>query len=87
MHHFRIPLGVSPVLIGFSTADDHIISEHFLQFSYTASGLRARRSFLQLIWLACVWVIWMKEILDCSDPQQIQCTSYWTKSKRFLIGG
>jgi hypothetical protein len=44
--------------IGFSTVDDHIISEHFLQFSYSAGGLLARRYFLQLIWLACVWVIW-----------------------------
>lgn len=44
--------------IGFSTADAHITSDHFLQFSYSAGGLRARRSFMQLIWLACVWVIW-----------------------------
>jgi hypothetical protein len=44
--------------IGFSTADAHIISVHFLQFSYSAGGLRARRSLMQLIWLACVWVLW-----------------------------
>jgi hypothetical protein len=29
----------------------------------------------------------MKETLDCFETQQIQRTSYWTKSKCFHIGG
>ncbi|CAJ2666781.1 unnamed protein product [Trifolium pratense] len=33
-------------------------SDHFVQFSESAGGSRARRSFLQLIWLAVVWVVW-----------------------------
>ncbi|PNX70272.1 70 kDa peptidyl-prolyl isomerase, partial [Trifolium pratense] len=33
-------------------------SDHFVQFSASAGGPRARRSFLQLIWLAVVWVVW-----------------------------
>jgi hypothetical protein len=44
--------------IGFSAVDTHTIPDHFVQFTYSAGGFRARRSFLQLIWLACVWVIW-----------------------------
>jgi hypothetical protein len=44
--------------IGFSTADAHTLSAHLVQFTYSAGGRRARRSFMQLIWLACVWVIW-----------------------------
>jgi hypothetical protein len=44
--------------IGFSAVDAHTLSDHFVQFTYSAGGLRARRSFLQLVWLACVWVVW-----------------------------
>jgi hypothetical protein len=44
--------------IGFSSVDAHTLSDHFVQFTYSAGGLRARRSFLQVIWLACVWVVW-----------------------------
>ncbi|KAK2387235.1 hypothetical protein QL285_061035 [Trifolium repens] len=44
--------------IGFSAADADSLTDHFLQFTYSAGGLRPRRSFLQLIWLTCVWVLW-----------------------------
>jgi hypothetical protein len=44
--------------IGFSAVDTQHISDHFVQFTYSASGPRARRSFLQLIWFACVWIVW-----------------------------
>ncbi|PNX67705.1 hypothetical protein L195_g055768 [Trifolium pratense] len=36
------------------------LSDHFVQFTILAGGLRARRSFMQLIWLACVWVVWIE---------------------------
>ncbi|MCH86299.1 hypothetical protein A2U01_0007153, partial [Trifolium medium] len=32
--------------------------EHFVQFIHSSGGLRARRSFLQLIWLCSIWVVW-----------------------------
>ncbi|KAK2396169.1 hypothetical protein QL285_057836 [Trifolium repens] len=44
--------------IGFSAVDAFSLSNHFVQFTYSTGGLRARRSFLQLVWLACVWVVW-----------------------------
>jgi hypothetical protein len=44
--------------IGFSTVDAYSLTDHFVQFTFSASGLRARRSFMQLVWLACVWVVW-----------------------------
>jgi hypothetical protein len=44
--------------IGFSTAEAHSIPDHFVQFTYSAGGPRARRSILQIIWLSCVWVVW-----------------------------
>ncbi|KAK2381678.1 hypothetical protein QL285_069269 [Trifolium repens] len=42
----------------FSMVDAHTLPAHFVQFTYSVGGLRARRSFLQLIWLACVWILW-----------------------------
>jgi hypothetical protein len=44
--------------IGFSAVDAHLLHDHFIRFTYSAGGLRARRSFLQIISLACVWVLW-----------------------------
>ncbi|GAU48175.1 hypothetical protein TSUD_369390 [Trifolium subterraneum] len=44
--------------IGFSSVDPHNLTDHFLQFTFLSGGLSVRRSFLQLIWLVCVWVIW-----------------------------
>jgi hypothetical protein len=35
--------------IGFSAADAHTLPAHFVQFTYSIGGLRARRSFLQII--------------------------------------
>ncbi|KAK2433356.1 hypothetical protein QL285_018634 [Trifolium repens] len=44
--------------IGFSAVDANTLPDHFVQFTYSIGGLRARQSFLQIIWLACVWVPW-----------------------------
>jgi hypothetical protein len=44
--------------IEFSLVDPQNLDDHFIRFTFSAGGLRARRSFLQLIWLLCVWVIW-----------------------------
>jgi hypothetical protein len=40
--------------IDFSAVNSQNLSDHFLQFTYSLGGRRARRSFLQLIWLLCV---------------------------------
>ncbi|GAU13014.1 hypothetical protein TSUD_173140 [Trifolium subterraneum] len=44
--------------IGSSLVTTQTLSDHFVQFTISAGGTRARRSFMQLIWLACVWVVW-----------------------------
>ncbi|KAK2373370.1 hypothetical protein QL285_074404 [Trifolium repens] len=44
--------------IDFSAVDAHTLPAHFVQFTYSVGGLCARQSFLQLIWLAYVWVLW-----------------------------
>jgi hypothetical protein len=46
--------------IGFSSTESQTLSDHLLQFKYSSEGPRARRSFLQLICLLCVWVVWTK---------------------------
>ncbi|XP_045797575.1 uncharacterized protein LOC123891718 [Trifolium pratense] len=44
--------------IDISLVDSTSLRDHFVQFTASLGGSRARRSFLQLVWLACVWVIW-----------------------------
>ncbi|CAJ2679782.1 unnamed protein product [Trifolium pratense] len=44
--------------IGSSLVTAQNLPEHFVQFTVSAGGSRARRSFMQLVWLACVWVVW-----------------------------
>ncbi|PNX91557.1 heat shock protein [Trifolium pratense] len=44
--------------IDISSTSSTTIQDHFDQFTYSAGGSRARRSFLQLIWLVSIWVIW-----------------------------
>ncbi|XP_024626751.1 uncharacterized protein [Medicago truncatula] len=45
-------------LIGMSGADPFNINDHFIQFIHSTGHSKARQSFLQLIWLLCVWVVW-----------------------------
>ncbi|PNX94360.1 glutamate-gated kainate-type ion channel receptor subunit GluR9 [Trifolium pratense] len=40
--------------IGIPLVDFTTLRDHFVQFASSAGGSRARRSFLQLIWLVCV---------------------------------
>lgn len=40
------------------TTEPFCISDHFLQFTNLTGCLLARRSFMQLILLTCVWVLW-----------------------------
>ncbi|PNX54524.1 kinesin-like protein [Trifolium pratense] len=41
--------------IGSMVVDANSLPDHFVQFIQPVGGQRARRSFMQLIWLACVW--------------------------------
>jgi hypothetical protein len=44
--------------IGITGADHNVIRVHFTQFSNYLDARRRCRSFLQLLWLLCVWLIW-----------------------------
>jgi len=44
--------------IGFDGVDSQVITNHFERFIYYTNGLKSHRSFLQLILLLCVWIVW-----------------------------
>ena len=44
--------------IGFAGADTNNVADHFVQFIHMTSSGKAKRSFLQLIWLLVTWVLW-----------------------------
>ncbi|CAJ2640326.1 unnamed protein product [Trifolium pratense] len=44
--------------IGSMAVDANSLPDHFVQFTQSAGGQRAQWSFMQLIWLACVWILW-----------------------------
>jgi hypothetical protein len=39
--------------VGIVSADPFHIQDHFVQFVHSTGGSRARRSFMQLLWLCC----------------------------------
>ncbi|GAU21854.1 hypothetical protein TSUD_33500 [Trifolium subterraneum] len=44
--------------VGISAVDPSQLHDHFVQFTHSAGGLLVRRSFLQLLWLCTIWVLW-----------------------------
>jgi hypothetical protein len=44
--------------IDISSADPKLLQDNIDQFIHASEGSRARRSFLQLIWLCCIYVMW-----------------------------
>ncbi|CAJ2629641.1 unnamed protein product [Trifolium pratense] len=44
--------------LGVVATDAEMLQDHFVQFVNCSGGFRARRSFLQLVWLCCVSVLW-----------------------------
>lgn len=72
--------------VGVSGADPQDIADYFSQFIYFSGGAATRRSFMQLLWLLCVWVIWY----ECNNRhfnnndntvtqllEKVQIHSYW----------
>ncbi|MCI26053.1 hypothetical protein A2U01_0047244, partial [Trifolium medium] len=74
--------------IGSSLVDFHTLSDRFVQFTISTGGLRARRSFMQLIYgLFASGLCGPKETIDCSEAQKTHCITCWTRSRLFPIGG
>jgi len=38
--------------------DPFNLQEHFIQCVYSSGGSQVHRSFVQLVWLYCMWVLW-----------------------------
>jgi hypothetical protein len=55
---FRGFVGASEAMDRLYGVDSNIISSHFVQFTCMSGFGKARRSFLQLIWLLTAWVVW-----------------------------
>jgi len=84
--------------IGFDGVDIQVISDYFYQFIYYTCGLKARRNFLQLIWLLCRWVFRNErnnrlfKNQECSSYQLLEKVKYyslwWLKTKQssFVFG-
>jgi hypothetical protein len=78
-HHVRAWIGVCEV-------DPVNVSDHFLQFTYLTEGATTIRSFMQLLWLLCVSVLWTErnnrqfnntEISIHQLFEKVQIHSYW----------
>lgn len=73
--------------IGVSGVDLHIIPDHFLQLTYSTGGSATRRSFMQLIWLLCVWYCGMNVIIEFLATRKIIYTNCWIKLNFTRTGG
>lgn len=72
--------------IGVSRVDPHSLRHHFIQFTHYIGDSKTRRSFLQLIWLLCVWLVWNERnnilINNIQTPiieliDKVKYNSYW----------
>ncbi|CAJ2673841.1 unnamed protein product [Trifolium pratense] len=81
--------------IDIPLTDSSTVRDHFAHFTSSGGGSRTRRSFLQLIWLVSVWVIWTERnhrLFRGSTSTSIQLLdkiklfSYrWLKSKNVTL--
>jgi len=72
--------------IGVSSVEPHSIRDHFVQFTYYLGGSRESRSFLQLLWLLCIWQVWNErnnrlfnnvQISTLDLLEKVKHNSYW----------
>ncbi|RHN56553.1 putative reverse transcriptase zinc-binding domain-containing protein [Medicago truncatula] len=46
--------------LGSMGADPNNLHDHLVQFTYSTGVGKAKRSFLQLIWILCTWIVWIE---------------------------
>jgi hypothetical protein len=77
--------------IGFYSVEPEHILDHFTQFAYSTGSFKQRRSFLQLVWLCSIYVLWnernhrlfsdkAKSAMQLLERIQIT-TLHWLKAK------
>ena len=68
-------------LLGVSGVDPQGLHAHFFQFTNCLGGLKACRSFLQLLWLLCVWLIWQEHNNRLFKNSQLPISEHMDKVK------
>jgi len=69
--------------------------DHFTQFIHSSDHFKARRSFLQLIWLLCVWLVWnehnniLYNNIQANIDQLVEKVKFhslwWLKANKFTL--
>jgi len=72
--------------IGFMGVDSNVLSDHFVQFVHSRGGSKARKSFLQLIWLLCAWVLWTERNNRLFNNTVTRITRLLDKVKYLSLG-
>lgn len=84
--------------IDISGVDPQNIHDHFTQFIHYRGHSRTCRSFLQLVWLFCIWLVWTgrnnKLFNNIQTPilqilEKVKHNSYWllkANNTTFLFG-
>ena len=73
--------------LGFSDVDQQTLGDHFLQCTNYLGGMKTRQSFLQLICLLCVWLIWKERNNKLFNNIYTLLRSLWKRLSFILIGG
>jgi hypothetical protein len=47
--------------LGVYSVDPQNVTDHCQRFRFSTGGYFPRRSFLHMIWLCCIWVIWNEQ--------------------------
>jgi hypothetical protein len=72
--------------VGVNGADPFYVPDHFLQFTNLAGVAASRRSFMQMLWLICVRVLWNArnnkqfnntDIYIHQMLEKVKINSYW----------
>jgi len=71
--------------LGVSRADMYTVHDHFFQFTNVLGPSRTRRSFMQLLWLLCVWILWNERNNRLFNNVQMTMTELLEKVKLYSL--
>lgn len=73
--------------IGVYFVDPQHVQDHCHQFSFSTEGYTPSRSFLHMIWLCTIWVLWNERNNMCSQIKSNQLCSCWKRLKTLCLAG
>ncbi|GAU20182.1 hypothetical protein TSUD_352460 [Trifolium subterraneum] len=82
--------------LGIAPADTEVVQDHFAHFVASLGGSRPRPSYLQLVWLCCISVLWHERnnrvfkatgttVQQMLDKIKL-CTYWWLKAHNVHLG-